>query len=79
MAHAHSWHTIASYPWARGLIYKERCDRCGRVKKIRTEWPEVPSGRSSADGGSLGGVGGFLIGIGFATLVFAIATLRGCG
>ena len=80
MTHAHTWHTIASYPWAKGMVYKDLCDRCGSVKKTRTQWPDLAtSGRSPGDGGSVGSVGGFLVGIGFATFVFAVATLRGCG
>ena len=74
------WHTIASYPRAKGLVYKERCNRCGRVKKIRIELPDLTtSGRSSAGDGSLGPGGWFLAGILFASVLFAVVNLRACG
>ncbi len=62
------------------MVYKDLCDGCGKVKKIRIEWPELTtSGHSSAGDGSLGPGSWFLAGILFASVLFAVGTLRACG
>jgi len=82
VTHAHTWRLLASYPWERGLVSKHHCPDCGKVLKLRYEWPQPrparrpePAGEGSA---ALSGLGGFLVGVGFATFVFAVAVLRGC-
>ena len=84
MDHAHAWHLLTFYPWERGLVSKHVCPDCGRMLKVRYEWlqPRPWSSRrprSDRDDDTLPGrLSGFLLGVGFATFVFAVAVMRGC-
>ena len=86
MDHAHTWHLLTAYPWERGLVSKHVCPDCGRMLKVRYEWPQPrfwsaarrPRSDGHDDDGLFGSLWGFLLGVGFATFVFAVAVLRGC-
>ena len=85
MDHAHAWHLLASYPWERGSRQQARVPRLrpdaqGAVRVAAATAlvlgaPPVGPGTTTP---CLGRLSGFLLGVGFATFVFAVAVMRGC-